>query len=202
MNDIAICGKSTRFCRMLELELRAAGYSVTREPNGGSFRLWIMDLDTCTIPEHRSDRICLGITENEAALSDEQRGLCRHIFPRPLHIEHLREEVSLILSTEMAISPSRSPQAHLRLTERGFVLDGEPLVLTETEHTVLQALYDQRGQTVPRDTLCRLLGNETNAKLADVYICLLRKKLEVSGTPRMLFTVRGLGYRLERERHS
>ena len=39
----------------------------------------------------------------------------------------------------------------------------------------------------------------TNEKLADVYICLLRRKLEAGGHPRLIFTVRGVGYRLQVE---
>ena len=87
----------------------------------------------------------------------------------------------------------------LALTSHGFELDGEPLTLTEAEERVLQALYERRGETVSRAELSAILGNETNDKLGDVYICLLRKKLEANGTPRLLFTVRGVGYRLEKE---
>jgi two-component system response regulator MprA len=35
---------------------------------------------------------------------------------------------------------------------------------------------------------------ETNSKSLDVYIGYLRRKLEEGGEPRLLFTVRGVGY--------
>ena len=37
MNDIAICGKDIRFCRMLELELEAMGYTVIMTRNDDTF---------------------------------------------------------------------------------------------------------------------------------------------------------------------
>ena len=108
----------------------------------------------------------------------------------------LRREVTALLSPEQTTArPTHTTL--LQRTPYGFELDGEPLTLTDTEEEVLGALYDRRGETVAREELCAILGNESNAKLADVYICLLRKKLEANGNPRLLFTVRGIGYRLE-----
>ncbi len=199
MNDIAICGKDTRFCRMLELELQAIGYTVVRDPRSGRFRLWIIDLDT--VAPSNTERMYLGITRDEEMPNDAQRALCQAVLHRPFSMNDFRQEVTRLLSPEQAVAhASTHMSSMLSRTPRGFELDGEPLTLTDTEEQVLQTLYDRRGETVSRQELCALLGNETNDKLADVYICLLRKKLEVNGMPRLLFTVRGVGYRLETEK--
>ena len=202
MVDIAICGKDVRFCRMLELELRAMGFSVVREPNGGAARLWIIDLDTATPVSGNGERIYFGITRNEASIDEQKRTLCRVVRERPIRMETFREEITEILCGEPSLPRYPRARAVLCRTQAdggGFELNGEKLDLTETEEMILQALYDRRGEVVPRTELCALLENETNPKLADVYICFLRRKLETDGIPRLLFTVRGVGYRLEDE---
>ena len=195
MNDIAICGKNKRFCRMLELELQALGYTVTSNPPNGRFQLWIVDLDTVT--PNSTERLYLGITRDTMKLNDEPRALCQVILQRPFALSELRQEVSRLLSPEQTFSRTPHIPPMLSYTPRGFELDGELLALTDTEEQVLRLLYERHGETVSRQDLCELLGSENNDKLADVYICLLRKKLEVNGMPRLLFTVRGVGYRLE-----
>lgn len=195
MNDIAICGKDTRFCRMLELELRAQGYTVARSPHSGHFRLWIIDSDTVTLTDH--DRLYLGFTRDEAALAEDQRAMLHAVLHRPFTMEELRHAVMRLLSPEHTLSVR--PHLPLIHTAHGFELDGEPMKLTDAEMQVLQYLYEHRGETVTREELCEILKSESNPKLADVYVCLLRKKLESTGLPRLLFTVRGVGYRLEAE---
>ena len=197
MNDIAICGKDERFCRMLELELQDLGYTVTRNPRGGHYRLWVVDLDT--VSANHTDRLYLGFTYHDPMQDSGHLPLCQAVFQRPFSMSTLRQEVLRLLSPEQIVPQTRRASAMLALTSHGFELDGEPLTLTEAEERVLQALYERRGETVSRAELSAILGNETNDKLGDVYICLLRKKLEANGTPRLLFTVRGVGYRLEKE---
>lgn len=197
MNDIAICGKDARFCRLLELELRSWGYSAIRNPHNGAFRLWIVDLDTIT--QIRPDRLYLGFTRESDKIPGEIRQICQSILPRPFSMSDLRREVSLLLASDLPLDRTVHITPMLQRTPSGFELDGEAMLLTEAETLVLDLLYEHRGETVTREALCAVLGNESNIKLADVYVCLLRKKLEKNGCPRLLFTVRGIGYRLEKE---
>lgn len=197
MNDIAICGNDTRFCRMLELELQAQGYTVVRAPRSGHFRLWIVDLDTVTPTD--PDRLYLGITRDETSLSDEQKAVLHAVLHRPFLMEDLRQTVMRLLSPDQI--PHARPHLPLIHTSHGFELDGEPMKLTDAEEQVLRYLFERRGETVTREELCEILKSESNPKLADVYVCLLRKKLESTGLPRLLFTVRGVGYRLEQKQN-
>lgn len=199
MNDIAILSRDVRFFRMLELELGALGYSVICNPRGGSVRLWLVDLDTVTLSGSHSERIYLGLSRNPDAVAEDQRTLCLQILLRPFDIHVLCETVTVLLSPDRLVLSAPTAQPRLLRTPLGFELDGEPLSLTASEEQILYALYQRRGDTVPRTELCELLENETNEKLADVYICLLRRKLEAGGHPRLIFTVRGVGYRLQVE---
>ena len=196
MVDVAICGQRVRFCRMLELELESMGFSVAWNPRGGNARLWIVDPDTAPFPAG-ADRCIIAITERGAALTEEQRAACYAVYERPIRMSELRRSISELLGAG-AVYTARAVLCRTQASG-GFELNGERLALSEAEEMILQALYDRRGEVVPRAELCAMLKNETNPKLADVYICLLRRKLEAGGTPRMLFTVRGIGYRLENE---
>ena len=199
MNDIAILSRDIRFSRMLELELRASGYSVICNPRGGSVRLWLADLDTVNLSANHPERVCLGMSRDPDTLSDEQRALCLRILSRPFNVQALCETITTLLSPDRVPLPAPTVQPRLQRTPLGFELDGEPLLLTASEERILDALYRRRGEAVPREELCELLDNETNEKLADVYICLLRRKLEKDGHPRLIFTARGVGYRLKVE---
>jgi DNA-binding response OmpR family regulator len=141
----------------------------------------------------------LGLSRDIEALTEEQRAFCLRILPRPTDMQKLCEAVTALLLPDRVPIPQPSSHVHLQRTPLGFELDGEPLSLTSSEECILDALYARRGDTVPRAELCALLENDTNEKLADVYVCLLRRKLEAGGHPRLLFTVRGVGYRLKVE---
>ena len=80
---------------------------------------------------------------------------------------------------------------------------GVETALTAKEFVLLRKLWDSRGNIVTTDTLCQTLwegpmvGYENTLM---VHIRRLREKLETDPShPRYLLTVRGLGYRLERE---
>ncbi|MBO8193709.1 response regulator transcription factor [Streptomyces oryzae] len=78
---------------------------------------------------------------------------------------------------------------------------GRTMEFTGTESALLQVLMRHPGQTVPRQVLLeevwgRDFGPGSNS-LA-VYIGYLRRKLEAGGEPRLVHTVHGVGYRLDR----
>lgn len=71
------------------------------------------------------------------------------------------------------------------------------VALTEKEYAVFRLLYDSLGKTVSRDAISAVArggGQETNA--ADVYICMLRRKLTELFGENPIKTVRGKGYEL------
>ena len=74
---------------------------------------------------------------------------------------------------------------------------GRELELTKTEFDLLELLMFNAGIVVTRDSIYeRIWGYdfETSSKSLDVYISYLRRKTEESGEPRLIHTVRGVGY--------
>jgi two-component system, OmpR family, response regulator MprA len=71
------------------------------------------------------------------------------------------------------------------------------LDLTKTEFDVLELLMVNAGIVMSRDTIYeRIWGYdfETSSRSLDVYIGYLRTKTEAGGEPRLVHTVRGVGY--------
>lgn len=80
--------------------------------------------------------------------------------------------------------------------EAGLVLrDKQRIELTATEFKLLCYLADQRGRVVSKtQILTSVWGyDDYDPNLVEVYVSALRRKLEARG-PRLLHTVRGLGY--------
>jgi DNA-binding response OmpR family regulator len=75
---------------------------------------------------------------------------------------------------------------------------GEPLELTATELRLLAFLVRHRGQVLSKhQLLSQVWGYDAyDPNLVEVHVSALRRKLEARG-PRLVHTVRGLGYRLE-----
>lgn len=73
------------------------------------------------------------------------------------------------------------------------------LGLTKTEFDLLELLVVNANIVVTRDTIYeRIWGYEfeTSSKSLDVYIGYLRRKTEAGGEPRLIRTIRGIGYTL------
>jgi two-component system, OmpR family, response regulator MprA len=69
--------------------------------------------------------------------------------------------------------------------------------LTKTEFDLLEVLVFNAGIVLSRDTLYeRIWGYdfETSSRSLDVYVGYLRTKLEANGEPRLVQTVRGVGF--------
>lgn len=75
--------------------------------------------------------------------------------------------------------------------------NGRDLNLTKTEFDLLEVLMINAGMVLDRDTLYdRIWGFnfETGSRSLDVYVGYLRRKTEEAGEPRLVHTVRGVGY--------
>ncbi len=80
-----------------------------------------------------------------------------------------------------------------RTVERG----GRRVELTKTEFDLLELLMFNAGIVLSRDIIYeRIWGYdfETTSNPLEVYVGYLRRKLEADGEPRLIHTVRGVGY--------
>jgi len=75
---------------------------------------------------------------------------------------------------------------------------GEPIELTPIEFDLLELLMQHPGEVLPRSTIAeKVWGYVDFAEISNslnVYIGYLRKKTEARGEPRLIHTVRGVGY--------
>jgi two-component system response regulator MprA len=81
---------------------------------------------------------------------------------------------------------------------RRHVTRGERVLeLTKTEFDLLELLMRNAGIVLTRDQIYSQIWGydfETSSKSLDVYVSYLRRKTEEDGEPRLVHTVRGVGY--------
>ena len=85
----------------------------------------------------------------------------------------------------------------LKLNLREVSVHGKPLHLTAKEYAILELLVLRRGMVLTKEAfLGHLYGglDEPEAKIIDVFVCKLRKKLADAGAPSVIGTVWGRGY--------
>ena len=82
-------------------------------------------------------------------------------------------------------------------------MSGQEITLPLKEFEVLQLLLANAGRVMTRDTLIdRVWGSDYvgDTKTLDVHIKRLRSKIEIDpAAPERIVTIRGLGYKYERE---
>ncbi|GGU72787.1 putative transcriptional regulatory protein PrrA [Streptomyces albospinus] len=82
-------------------------------------------------------------------------------------------------------------------TARTARLDGRPVELTRREFALLDVLARNAGLVLSRDQLLdRVWGYdfEVRTDAVDTFVSYLRRKLEADGRPRIVHTVRGVGF--------
>ncbi|MBX6373505.1 MAG: response regulator transcription factor [Acetobacteraceae bacterium] len=85
----------------------------------------------------------------------------------------------------------------LNLASREVTVHGRPVHLTGKEYAILELLVLRKGVVLTKEAfLNHLYGgiDEPEAKIIDVFICKLRKKLSQAGADKLIGTVWGRGY--------
>jgi DNA-binding response OmpR family regulator len=124
---------------------------------------------------------------------------------KPFSIREFRSRVRALL--RRATAPRHAPDEQaieiggLRIdsARRSVELDGKPVSLTYVEFELLRALASRPGRVFSRQALLEALwgGSEyREPRTIDVHVRHLREKLERDPRePRLILTVRGVGYR-------
>jgi two-component system, OmpR family, response regulator len=100
------------------------------------------------------------------------------------------DRVALLEAGDLQVDPQT------RIAKR----DGEEIELTARELAVLEVLARHAGHVVTREELLGQVWDEDyegSPNVVDVYVGYLRKKLERPSGPRLIRTVRGVGFVLE-----
>ena len=130
-------------------------------------------------------------------------------LPKPFDLAVLLARVrGLIRRRDWARGGSEAPETacigDALVDFRRFELqrDGrDPIRLTLLEAMLLKLLVQRRGQVVTKGDILEKVWNldpDTETRAVDNFVMRLRKHLEEDArTPKLLLTVRGVGYRLE-----
>jgi two-component system response regulator MprA len=73
------------------------------------------------------------------------------------------------------------------------------ITLTRTEFTILELLMRHSGRVLSRDTLIEAVwggDSDIESNTLDAFMRLLRVKIEAPGEPKLLHTIRGVGFSL------
>jgi len=114
-----------------------------------------------------------------------------------LHALLRRTSLSDQSSDTMTVGPLTIDTAR-----RLVFVDGERVDLTKREFDLLAVLAENAGVVLSRQRLLELVWGydfDVDTNVADVFISYLRRKLERDGLPRVIHTVRGIGYVLRDE---
>lgn len=163
-------------------------------------RVAIVDLDSKlggSIPEQVR---VLGLCRDPEALSMRARRTAHLLFRRPVRMQDLRRELSVLLGDVQTAEPAPMPKSNAALQLQGeskcVLMGNRQISLSDKEFEVLSLLIEKGEQGVSKQELSALLNaNESNE--GQVYICHLRRKLEHAFGLRLIRTVRNWGYRYE-----
>jgi two-component system, OmpR family, response regulator MprA len=123
---------------------------------------------------------------------------------KPFALEELLARVRALLRRTDAGSGDLLRYADLELDPRSRDVrrGGEPLELTRTEFSLLELFMLNPRQVLTRSVIFeRVWGYDFGygSNSLDVYIGYLRRKTEAGGRPRLIQTVRGVGYALREQ---
>jgi two-component system response regulator MprA len=120
---------------------------------------------------------------------------------KPFALEELFARLRAILrrSADGAVEVLRFADLELDPSTREVRRDGDPIDLTRTEFALLELFMLNPKQVLTRSVIFeRVWGYDfgPGSNSLDVYIGYLRRKTEAGGKPRLIQTVRGVGYAL------
>jgi two-component system cell cycle response regulator CtrA len=119
---------------------------------------------------------------------------------KPFHREELIARIQAVVRRSRGHSQSviRTGKLGVNLDAKTVEVDGSRVHVTGKEYAMLELLSLRKGTTLTKDMFLNHLYNgidEPEAKIIDVFICKLRKKLSLScGGDNYIETVWGRGY--------
>ncbi len=163
-------------------------------------------LDVCRALRRRDDPVPVLVVTARDAVDDRVEGLdagADDYLVKPFAVEELRARVrALLRRTGAGDSALRFSDVSLDPSTREAARGDRRLQLTRTEFNLLELFLRNPRQVLTRSQIYERVwgydfGSTSNALW--VYIGYLRRKLEEAGEPRLLHTVRGVGYAFREE---
>ena len=218
-HHILVADDDSQICEALERNLRYEGYSVVSVQNGDLAinevennppSLLVLDIN---MPEVNGIQVTkyirsIGIDIPICILSardevkDRVAGLeagADDYMTKPFAFEELHARINALLRRNKIISTKIISIGSLALdpSTRTVKYFDQNIDLTKKEFDLLQVLCMNANVVQNRDQLLDKVWGydfEVNTNVVDVFIGYLRKKMESNGRPRMINTVRGVGF--------
>jgi len=120
---------------------------------------------------------------------------------KPFSFTELSARVRALLRRRPVVATTLLKVADLELdrVERTVRRGGRRIELTSKEFGLLEYLLRNAGHRITRNMIVEHVWNlsfDTGTNIVDVYINYLRKKVDEGFSPRLIHTVRGVGYEL------
>jgi two-component system response regulator MprA len=208
----------------LERVLRTEGYEVTLAADGeaaldahasGAADALLLDvampgvdgLEVCRRLRAAGDQVPVLMLTARGAVAERVSGLdagADDYLVKPFAIDELRARLRALLRRTIEPDGGNLSFADVTLEPGSFeVSRGERrLSLTRTEFQLLELFMRNPRQVLTRSLIFeRVWGYDfaSSSRSLDSYIVYLRRKLEASGEPRIIQTIRGVGYVLREE---
>ena len=118
---------------------------------------------------------------------------------KPFALEELLARVEALGRRPKSIAPAVLKIADLTLDtgSREVRRGGKPIDLTPKEYAVLEYLMRHQGRVMPRTLITEYAWDyhfDPGTNIVDVVITRLRKKIDSGREPKLIHTVRGVGY--------
>lgn len=141
-------------------------------------------------------------------IEDKVKGLdlgADDYLPKPFSIAELLARIRALLRRRNTASPTiEIGSLSLDTIRREAFVNNTPLPLTAKEFAILEFLMHNRGRAISRFTIAEhVWGDEFDpfsmSNFIDVHMSNLRKKLHAFDGLNLISTVRGFGYKIEKE---
>lgn len=152
--------------------------------------------------EKRNTTPILMLTARDS-VEDKVRGLdlgADDYLPKPFDFAELLARVQALLRRDHIHKARMIQVADLEIDTRlrRVIRAGQEIALTPREYTLLEALAAREGQVLTRETILERVwfDEESLSNTVDVYVGMLRRKLDADHPVKLIQTVHGMGYML------
>jgi two-component system, OmpR family, response regulator MprA len=166
-------------------------------------------LEVCRRLRGAGDDLPILVLTARDAVSDRVSGLdagADDYLPKPFALEELLARLRALLRRRAPGSEDNGQPSKLRFTDleldlgtREVCRASRSISLTRTEFALLELLMRHPRQVLTRSRILEEVWGydfPTSGNALEVYVGYLRRKTEATGEPRLIHTVRGVGYAL------
>ncbi|MCB8981724.1 MAG: response regulator transcription factor [Ardenticatenaceae bacterium] len=218
---ILVVEDEPRMAALIQQGLEEEAYAVDVVGNGRDVMLWVESatydmvlldimlpgmsgLDVCRQLRAAGHTMPILMLTARDTLPDKVKGLdsgADDYLVKPFAIEELTARMRALARRDAPVKTAVLTVADLTLDPATKLAQrsGETIELTAKEYALLETLMRHPNQILNREQIIDHVWNmefESGSKLIEVYISNLRKKIDADHAPKLIHTVRGLGYRI------